>query len=411
MRGPKWEAADWTVERFLRTLTSEDRFNMCLFHTFTKWFNPRPVAGTTETIDRAIEFLKDSGSGGTEMEVAIHEALAQPREGEGIARHVLLITDAEVTDRARIISMVEREAEREDRRRCSVICIDSAPNSYHAKEIAKKGRGAVRFLTSDPREVDITTALDQIMDMWDAPVLTDAHVVVDGRTDRSDGTDDQGRSRVPVGDLVPGQSRWVLGRCIDGGRPSQIWLEGHDAGYEVIAAKGIGSILAAERIAALDQLLNARHLGLDPSSVLRSLGYGQDEIQRIVGGGSLSGEAPGPWDAIRTLLVSESIRSGMICTETAFVAVRRERGKVVGGTVIVPNALPHGWDERFVLGSSQMAVRLLSHGESHLTHQKAIGGKGIHLIGPTPSGRSRWTRRPPTETVRVFEGTPILERR
>lgn len=405
MKGAKWEAADWAVEKFLRTLTPEDRFNLCLFHSFTLWFSPQPVAGTHDMVGKAIEFLKTGDSGGTEMGLAIREALAQPRDGSGSARHVLLITDAEVTDRARIISMVDGEAKRVDRRRCSVVCIDSAPNSHLAKEIARRGRGMARFLTSDPREVDITTALDEILEMWSAPLLTDAHLLLDRRTVDSDGVDAQGRTRIPVGDLITGQSRWVHGRFIDGGGPTEMSLEGCDATYKVHQAKGIKTILAAERIATLDQLLHARHLNIDPASTLRGLGYDDEEVSRIVGDRSLIADGIEPWKAIRSLLVNESLQNQIICSETAFVAVRKENGEVVQGTLIVPNALPHGWDERFILGSVHMVP------PAHPV-RNAISRK----IGRSEEGTSFKMGRPLLEeesigspqdsTVHVFEVTP-----
>jgi len=40
-----------------------------------------------------------------------------------------------------------------------------------ALELAERGRGAARFLTSAPDEEDIVTALDRILEDWAAPVL------------------------------------------------------------------------------------------------------------------------------------------------------------------------------------------------------------------------------------------------
>ena len=43
------------------------------------------------------------------------------------------------------------------------------------------------------------------------------------------------------------------------------------------------------------------------------------------------------------LLVEEALDYGLICSETAFVAERKEAGRRVAGTVMVANALPAGW--------------------------------------------------------------------
>src|SRR5262249_42605528 len=55
-------------------------------------------------------------------------------------------------------------------------------------------------------------------------------------------------------------------------------------------------------------------------------------------------------DLLRRLLVREALEYGLACSETAFVAVRSERGKPVEGTVAVANALPAGWSQGFVGG-------------------------------------------------------------
>ena len=42
MQGPKWEAADWAVERFLSGLSERDSFALGLFHDTTRWLGQRP---------------------------------------------------------------------------------------------------------------------------------------------------------------------------------------------------------------------------------------------------------------------------------------------------------------------------------------------------------------------------------
>jgi hypothetical protein len=49
--------------------------------------------------------------------------------------------------------------------------------------------------------------------------------------------------------------------------------------------------------------------------------------------------------AVEHLLVSESLKFGVVSSRTALVASRTEKGKRVSDTVIVPNALPEGWNE------------------------------------------------------------------
>jgi Ca-activated chloride channel family protein len=50
---------------------------------------------------------------------------------------------------------------------------------------------------------------------------------------------------------------------------------------------------------------------------------------------------------IAEFLVRESLAAGIPCSKTAFVAVREEAGVKVSERLVVPNALPRGWDAGF----------------------------------------------------------------
>src|SRR5205823_4185602 len=70
MQGPKWQAADWAVERFLTDLTEQDAFALGLFHTTTQWFAKAPRPADPRTVGEGVAFLKaHRDSGGTELGV------------------------------------------------------------------------------------------------------------------------------------------------------------------------------------------------------------------------------------------------------------------------------------------------------------------------------------------------------
>ena len=150
-----------------------DSFALGLFHDTTKWFAQRTRKATPDAVREAVQFLKaNRDNGGTELGVALEQALDRPRTSDTPARHVLILTDAEVSDAGRILRLADAEFAKPDRRRVSVLCIDSAPNSALASELAERGGGVARFLTSNPDEDDVTTALDEVLADWSAPVLT-----------------------------------------------------------------------------------------------------------------------------------------------------------------------------------------------------------------------------------------------
>ena len=82
-------------------------------------------------------------------------------------------------------------------------------------------------------------------------------------------------------------------------------------------------------------------LGYDPQQVLP----GQPGTARRVYAENVQRDVA---ESLRQLLVQEALRYGLACSETAFVAVRQERGKRVGGTAVVANALPDGWSSEFL---------------------------------------------------------------
>ncbi|MGH2369337.1 MAG: hypothetical protein ACRDI2_14180, partial [Chloroflexota bacterium] len=97
------------------------------------------------------------------------------------------------------------------------------------------------------------------------------------------------------------------------------------------------------------------------------------------------------------LLAREALEYGLVSSETAFVAVRKEAGKPVEGTVAVANALPAGWSESFLsgVGGVGMAIAGASSFPAGGMADRASGGLLHRLVAPL-------ARRPPGtgQTVR-----------
>jgi Ca-activated chloride channel family protein len=215
MEGAKREAADWAVERFLAGLNEHDSFALGLFHNTTKWFAERTRRATPDAVRDAVAFLKSNrDNGGTELGVALEQALDRSRTTDTPSRHVLILTDAEVSDSGRILRLADSESTKANRRRVSVLCIDAAPNAALANELAERGGGVARFLTSNPDEDDVTTALDEVLADWSAPVLTGLTLEVNRA-----GAEAAGRTvallapnparSIDIGDLPAGRPVWV----------------------------------------------------------------------------------------------------------------------------------------------------------------------------------------------------------
>ncbi|HXG13459.1 MAG TPA: VIT domain-containing protein [Gemmataceae bacterium] len=395
MEGPKWQAADWAVEKFLSELSPRDSFALGLFHDKIRWFAPAPRQADPGTVREAVEFLKrHRDSGGTELGVALEQALHQARAEGEVARHVLIITDAAVSDAGRILRLADQEAARADRRRISVLCIDAAPNSLLANELAERGGGLARFLTSRPEEEDITTALDEVLADWSEPVLAGLRLEMNRPQAEAAGRDTlasswSGWSAIDLGDLPAGRPVWVAGRVPRGGSRDLTFRVIAGRNWEVASCRldlqeadarpALKALFGARRVRGLEYLIHSGYEGDERRDQLRRLGYDPDQILTGPSGKKVYAENARAETAaaLRDLLVRESLHYGLISAETAFIATRTEAGKPVEGTVAVANALPAGWSEHFAGGFV---------GGLGGVRRRVISGSALSVKSPGPMG-------------------------
>jgi Ca-activated chloride channel family protein len=364
MQGAKWEAADWAVTRFLSDLAEGDHFNLGLFHNTTRWFAPAPRQASEAAVASAIAFLQaHRDSGGTNLGVALEQGLAMARQPGRRARHVLIVTDAAVTDDGRILRLADTEWRRPDHRRISVLCIDAAPNAFLAYELAERGGGIARFLTSAPEEEDIATALDAVLEDWAQPAAIGLRLLLDRPTAEAAGRQvqrvDGEHVAIDLGDLPAGRALWLVARTPrDGAGPLGCRLEDGDgtmiadaSASEQQEAEALPALFGARRVLALEHLAHALYGQEELAAQLARLGYDPHTV--------LAGEgAPPPAvyaentraaqeRLLRGLVAREALAFGLASSETAFVAVRREQGHEVEAVALVANALPAGWSGAF----------------------------------------------------------------
>ena len=405
MTGAKWEASDWAVKQFLGNLTDKDTFALGLFHDTTMWYKhgglhrEGPHAANSANVERALQFLEGNrDSGGTELGVALEQALRLHHANGDLARHVLIVTDAEVSDGGRLLRLAEAEAATPDRRRISVLCIDAAPNAFLAAELAERGGGISKFLTSSPEEEDITTALDAVLEDFAQPVLANLKLevncagveasgrnVLPGRTPQT--------SAIDMGDLPRGRAVWVVGRVKRGDEAHldfAITVNGREVARTDVDAQtqtqrpAIKALFGAKRVLALEYL-SAAHYDTDAvREQLTRLGYDAKTVLSGAQQGAVYAENAdvAPHDALKKLLVKEALEYGLASSETAFVAVRTEAGKPIEDTVNVANALPSGWLEQSAMAAAPM---------SRARYRSASFG-GATAPSPAPGGASRPSR-------------------
>jgi Ca-activated chloride channel family protein len=173
MQGGKWEAAKKSLFALLDTLGEGEYFNVCIFSEQPVWYNKTgPVPVIRENVKAAQAFVNRSSLfNGTELGIALEQATAQQKHPGTFSRHIIVITDGQVTDEARIFSMAEQERATRDARRISVITIDSSPNTYLTEELARLGGGTAKFLEDNSQVQEV---LEELLLCWQQPVVRDA---------------------------------------------------------------------------------------------------------------------------------------------------------------------------------------------------------------------------------------------
>ncbi len=242
MNGPKRQAADRAAERLLALLSPRDRFNLCLFHSKAAWFVDRPLRATADNVARAMSFLQGGKPGGLGFETALEQALGQRVTYGDISRHVIIITDAQVSNDGRILGMLQRESLKPARRRCSILCIDSVHSSYLAWRLAEVGGGSCRPLLPPSQEADGTTALDAVLDAWRHPVVADLQMLSSRRLTGLRSMYMGGTYRSEIGELRSGISTWIVDRCGAGRTVPRFSLPGCDGDAEMIVAEGVRAL-------------------------------------------------------------------------------------------------------------------------------------------------------------------------
>jgi Ca-activated chloride channel family protein len=355
MEGAKWEASDWAVRSFLSKLGEDDLFNVGFFHNTCRWMEDGPVEAIEGNRTRGIRFIEEArDSGGTKLGAAIEQALMQRRSADGFARHVVIVTDGQICDFDRISLLLRRERERGDARRVSVLCIDSAPNEPLARNIAEKGRGICRFLSSNPDDADIATALDEIFEEFSRPLATGTRLVSREPLSANSGETVNEDGSLDLGDLPSKRARWICGRAKRSGERFELYSDDSrlvaSTESKTVSGQFAGAIRALEgtlRVRALEGILGSMDyieaeeaeatliaLGLPAGKETETSLYPENRNRSLR-------------EHVESLLLKESLERGVPCFKTAFVAVREERGIPVSRSYVVPNALPRAWEPGF----------------------------------------------------------------
>jgi Ca-activated chloride channel family protein len=342
MAGWKLVAARRAVARMVDSLTGRDRFLLLAFDNLIET-PPALEAGLQAATDharfQAVEFLSRlEARGGTEMAAPLTRALdhltgaeAGQREGPGPRDLLLvLVTDGQVGNEDQILRLL---APRLGGVRVYTVGVDTAVNEGFLKRLAGLGGGASELVESEDR---LDAVMDRVHRRIGAPVVTDLEL-------ESAGLDVDLASLAPrrLPALFAGSPLLVSGRFrgLPGGA---VTVRGRDAAGQPWSATVAATVAAAPTLAATWARAHLRDL---------EDRYATD---------------PSPDRELERRIVATSLRFGVLCRFTAFVAadvqVVNEGGTV--HRVLQPVEAPAGWGvfERAGLAAAAMPLARMSAG-------------------------------------------------
>jgi Ca-activated chloride channel family protein len=345
MGGWKMVAARRAVARMIETLTDQDRFAVLAFDDRIETCPPanddRLEHATASRRWQCGELLAGiEARGGTEMAQPLDRALTRLTESldQGRDRVLVLITDGQVGNEDQILHEI---ASRAKLARIFTIGIDQAVNEGFLRRLSTLGGGSCTLVESEER---LDAVMDQIHRHIGTPVLTDVRLEADGLGVQPDSLVP---SRLP--DLFAGTPLLVSGRFA-GVPQGDVVVRGKDGSGRQWSLRVPARRVAGEAISRV---------------------YGRGRVRELE-----DRYAVGRDEVLEKQIVETSLRFGVLCRFTAFVAVDRSEKVNVGGElhqVVQPVEMPAGW--------AQPGVQMMKSACG------AVGGapRGLRRSAPAPS--------------------------
>ena len=257
MEGASLAQAKAALGHALRSLGSDDHFNLLQFNSNTEQLFDQSVPVTQHSIYLAQNFITGlNANGGTEMAVALTTALSLPDIPQ-LMRQVVFITDGAVGNETELLQMVAQDL---NNSRMFTVAIGHAPNSWFMRKAAKIGRGSYVHIAK-PEEV-----AEQMNGLWgriQLPALTDICV---------EWGDSAEYYPEIIPDLYAGEPLWLLARLpseptligLCGTLNGMDWtldINGWDAASSAPGDDNLAKLWARQKIEALEDSLM---FGADP---------------------------------------------------------------------------------------------------------------------------------------------------
>ena len=177
MAGQSIVAARRALVESLKSLRSEDTFNIVEFDHEASALFAQPYPAENYTLAHAVRFIRSlDADGGTEIEAAFDLTLALPTDAQKL-RQIVFITDGSVSNESELLAKINQELAD---RRLFTVGIGSSPNRYFMEEAARAGRGSYSYIAD---VTDVEFQIGRLLDKLAKPALTDITVEGQGFAD------------------------------------------------------------------------------------------------------------------------------------------------------------------------------------------------------------------------------------
>ena len=249
MNGLPIKASKTFMHEALEALRPEDAFRVVQFSSTASEFSRVAVPATKRNVSAGRNYVdRLQARGGTEIVSALNQAFSLP-ETAGRMRIVIFLTDGYIGNE---IDVLRRQAELMGDSRVYAFGVGSSVNRYLLEEMARRGRGMVRYV--DPTET-AGEAAKALARNIEAPVLTD--VSIDWGEMNSEFVTPN-----PIPDLFAGEAIRLTGRFDPKNMkgPTEIKISGRVAGRKATLPVKV-SLQNGDRVSALPVIWARQHIG------------------------------------------------------------------------------------------------------------------------------------------------------
>lgn len=360
MSGQPMEVAKETVRQFVRGMNPDDSFQIMRFSETASSMSSEPMENTTANVRRGIEYINSmAGMGGTMMIEGVRACVGYPEDPERM-RYIIFLTDGYIGNESEILS--ELRTTLGEHTRLFSIGVGSSVNRYLIEGLAEEGRGYAVYVGLDQNP---KSAVEDVYNKINNPYLVDIEI-------------DWGNLDVKevypreIRDLYDGEPLVVVGRYGDSGR-DEITITGTLNGRNWERSMNVrlvssGGSEAADRLWARRKIHHLNRLVLD------------------------SGYRGKPSDGLIEAIIGVSLDYGILCEQTAFVAVdsyTRTDGSSPE-TVGIPVNMPEGVSYSGIFGGAAQTSSSTSMYRSRVSapavYGSGVAGGGSQMNGLALSG-------------------------